>query len=83
VTIDSIALRTLAGSGQVTLTSTVVPIELSNLRPGEATHVPLRLKVPLGVLQFSIALKGTLTTGNLREPVVSRFSEEQALFIDQ
>ena len=82
VTIDSIKLRTLAGSGKVTLISTPAPMQLSNVRPGEATHVPVRLIVPPGVLRFSITLQGTLTTGNLREPVVSRFSEEHALFLE-
>jgi hypothetical protein len=81
ITVDSIMLRTLAGAGQATLTSPVLPIRLSNLRPGDSTSILLKLNVPLSVTWLSLTQQGTITSGNTRVPEVFRFSAGQALFL--
>ena len=65
-TISSVALRTLAGTGTVTLAN-LLPTELDTIGPGAAATVRLLLNVPSTVTRFSITEGGTLrdVTGKL------------------
>jgi len=58
--INVIALRTLGGSGRVTLTTPVLPLFLGDLAPGGSTAVPLSLTIPSTVMKFSITEAGNM-----------------------
>ena len=81
VTIDSITVQTLAGSGQATLISSPLPIRLTNLKPGDSITVFLKLNVPANAPRISITENGTITSGNSRAPETFKFSEAQSLFV--
>jgi hypothetical protein len=60
VSINQIALRTLSGTGTVTLTSPSLPAPVGNLAIGASTDVTLTLNVPATVTKFSVTESGTL-----------------------
>jgi hypothetical protein len=69
VTIDSLALRTLSGSGTVT-PATALPIAVGSLAPGQSTVVSIVVNVPDGVSRF-----GMIENGSAADPggAVSHF----------
>jgi hypothetical protein len=59
-TITQIVLKTLTGSGNVTLNSPALPITIGNLAVGASTTVQLFLNVPTTVKRFTITETGTV-----------------------
>jgi hypothetical protein len=59
--INQITLRTLSGSGTVTLTSPTVPVAVGSLAIGATTMVPLTFNVPSTVTRFSVTEGGTIS----------------------
>jgi hypothetical protein len=60
VNINQIAVRTLSGSGTVTLTSPAFPLAAGSLAVGSSTTVPLVFNVPSTVARFSLTESGNL-----------------------
>ncbi len=63
IAIESLALRTLSGSGQVSIDATrtpPLPIALPNLLVGQTTTLRIHLNVPASVKRFSITESGRL-----------------------
>jgi hypothetical protein len=60
VRINQIGLRTLSGTGTVTLTGPLLPVSAGNLSIGASTAVTLTLNVPATVKKFSLTEKGSL-----------------------
>jgi hypothetical protein len=60
VNINQITLRTLSGSGTVTLTSPALPLAVGPLAIGASTTVPLTFNVPGAVTRFSVTEAGTV-----------------------
>jgi FG-GAP-like repeat/Abnormal spindle-like microcephaly-assoc'd, ASPM-SPD-2-Hydin/FG-GAP repeat len=60
VSINQIALRTLSGTGTVTLSSPALPLSVGSLAIGASSNVTLTLNVPATVTKFSLTEKGTL-----------------------
>jgi len=58
--INRIDLRTLGGTGTVTLSTPTLPLSVGNLPPQASTNVTLTLNVPTTVTKFSLTEKGTL-----------------------
>ena len=58
--VNQILLRTLSGSGAVTLASPSLPVMIGSLDVGASTTVTLRLNVPATVTRFSITENGAL-----------------------
>ncbi len=77
ITLNQIALGTLAGSGQAALVSPTLPATMSNLQPGASTALTLELQVPTTVHKLELNENGTLqdTGGNVHE-----FSLGQVIF---
>jgi len=63
VNIKTIALRTLSGSGTVTLTSPTLPVAEGPLALGASVSVPLTFNVPSTVTRFSVTESGSLAYG--------------------
>jgi len=61
--INQVTVRTLAGSGTVTLTSPSIPATEGSLGIGASTNVTLIFDVPSTVTRFSITENGTLQDG--------------------
>ena len=60
VNINQITLRTLSGTGTVTLTSPTLPLAAGPLAIGASTSVPLTFNVPATVTRFSMTEGGTI-----------------------
>jgi photosystem II stability/assembly factor-like uncharacterized protein len=60
VSINNIALRTLSGSGTVTVAGLALPVAVGSLAAAASTTVTLVLNVPSTVSKFSISESGTL-----------------------
>jgi hypothetical protein len=60
VNINQITLRTLSGTGTVTLTSPSLPLAVGSLAIGAATTVPLAFNAPTTVTRFSVTEGGTV-----------------------
>jgi hypothetical protein len=60
VWIKQIGLRTLSGTGTVTLTGPLLPVSAGNLSIGASTAVTLTLNVPATVKKLSLTEKGSL-----------------------
>lgn len=58
VTIDSLVLRTVGGSGTVT-PATPLPIAVGSLAPGQSTIVSIVVNVPEGVTRFAMIENGS------------------------
>ncbi len=58
ITLNQIALRTLAGTGQATLTAPSLPLSVGNLQPGASTVVTLHVEVPDTVRRLAITEGG-------------------------
>jgi hypothetical protein len=74
--IDQIRVRTLAGTGAVTLAGPALPLDLPALAPGGRTTVRLRLNVPSGVTRFSVTENGRILDAG---GTAYRFSMGQAV----
>jgi hypothetical protein len=61
VNVNQITLRTLGGSGTVTLASPTLPLAVGTLAVGAATTVPLAFNVPSTVTRFSVTEGGTIS----------------------
>ena len=61
VVLSSIAIRTLGGTGTVTVASPTLPVTVGNLGVGGAGVVTLTFNVPTSVTRFSITETGTVT----------------------
>lgn len=59
-TVDQITLKTVIGSGSVTLNSPALPITIGNLAVGASSTVKLFLNVPSTVKRFTITETGTV-----------------------
>ena len=81
ISINSITVRTLGPGGPTTLTDPAIPVEITNLRPGQVAHVFLKLNVPLGVSRISLTQQGDMTSGAENAPSTFHFSEAQALIL--
>lgn len=77
VTLNQIALNSLAGRGQVRLISPTLPLAIGALQPGESTVLNLVLRLPRTVESLSLVEIGTLqdSSGN-----VYHFSPGQVIF---
>jgi hypothetical protein len=75
--IARIALRTLGGSGEVTVVSPALPLQIDALKPGSSTTINLQLSIPPFVTKLSITEEGTIDTG---VPAILRFSQGQVLY---
>jgi hypothetical protein len=60
VNVNQITMRTLGGSGTVTLTSPTLPLAVGTLAVGATTTVPLAFNVPSTVTRFSVTEGGTI-----------------------
>ncbi len=60
ISLGQIDFRTIAGTGNVTLSSPSLPIGLGSLAAGASTSVTLTLNVPSTVKEFSMTEQGTL-----------------------
>lgn len=74
ITLNQISLRTLSGSGDVTLISPL-PIAVGSLAPGETRTVTVTVQIPATVRRFALAENGSFQTGN----ATYQFSEGQAI----
>jgi hypothetical protein len=74
ITISSVSLQTLAGSGQATVKSPAMPILIKGLAPGDSANVILNLNIPRGITKLKITAQGSAAT----QPI--RFSNEQVLY---
>lgn len=66
VNINQITLRTLSGTGTVTLASPALPAALGPLAVGASLTVPLTLNVPATVTRFSVTETGTLVDASAK-----------------
>ncbi|MGI8671858.1 MAG: endonuclease/exonuclease/phosphatase family protein, partial [Luteitalea sp.] len=76
VVVDSVAFRTLAGTGTVTLAGPALPLSLGVLAPGSGVTRTLQLNVPATVTRFAIAEGGAYQTA---AGAAQRFSSTQAV----
>jgi hypothetical protein len=76
ITLNQIALRTLAGTGDANLLSPSVPLAVGRLQPLQSTVVTLQLQVPAGVKKLSLKEDGTAQDGG----TVYHFSSGQVIF---
>ena len=60
VRFDTIVLRTLSGSGTVTVLSPAVPTSLGTIPAGQSVNVVVTLSVPATVSRFTITENGSL-----------------------
>lgn len=60
ININQITLRTLSGSGTVTLSSPALPLAVGSLAIGATTTTPLAFSVPSTVARFSVTEGGTI-----------------------
>ena len=77
INLTSIALRTLAGSGQATLLNSDVPMQAGGLVPGDSTEVILKLNVPPGITKLGIIEAGSVDLG---QPQLVQLSDGQVLY---
>jgi hypothetical protein len=77
ITLDQIALRTLAGRGDAVLFAPTIPVTVGNLRPGASTVVTLELQVPTTIRKLALSENGTLQDGGA---TVHQFSLGQVVF---
>ena len=75
--ITKLTLRTLAGSGNATVESPAVPVDVGTLSPGAITKIMVHLSVPSTVKKLSLTENGTVETGEL---VPYKFSLGQVIF---
>ena len=73
---DSVAFRTLAGTGVVTLAGPFVTLSLGMLAPGASVTRTLQLNVPASVTRFAISEGGAYQTA---AGTAQRFSSTQAV----
>jgi D-serine deaminase-like pyridoxal phosphate-dependent protein len=60
VNINQVTLRTLSGTGTVTLSSPTLPLAVGSLAIGATTTVPVAFNVPSTVARFSVTEGGTI-----------------------
>jgi hypothetical protein len=77
ITLDQIALRTLAGTGEALLFAPTLPVTVGNLRPGASTVLTLELQVPTTIRKLALSENGTLRDGRA---TVRQFSLGQVVF---
>jgi hypothetical protein len=77
ITLNQIALRTLAGRGDAALFAPTIPVTVGNLRPGASTVLTLELQVPTTIRKLALSENGTLQDGGA---TVHQFSLGQVVF---
>lgn len=80
VTISNVVLKTLAGSGEVTLASPSLPSVIGNIPAGGIRSISLLVRAPQGVSKFSVAEQGSV-----KDPsgIKSAFSGSQVVYTKQ
>lgn len=76
ITLNEVALRTLAGAGQAVLISPQMPLSVGSLQPGQSTVIALELQAPVAQLRFALTENGTLQD---QSGTVYRFSFGQVI----
>jgi len=66
VTVSNIILKTLAGSGDVTLVSPSLPLTVGNVPAGGKTTISLLVNAPQGISKFSIAEQGSVNSNGVK-----------------
>ncbi len=77
ITLTSITLSTLAGSGQATLLNSSMPMLLGDLVRGDSTEVVLKLDIPPSITKLSITEAASADMG---QPQLVQLSQGQALY---
>lgn len=77
ITLNQIALRTLAGAGKAGLFAPSLPVTVGNLQPGASTVVTLELQVPTTLRKLALTENGTFQDAG---GTVYQFSPGQAIF---
>jgi hypothetical protein len=63
IEINSIALRTEAGSGQATMVSPSLPVRMQGLAPGDSNNVIVTLDIPTGITKLEVVEQGSAHFG--------------------
>jgi hypothetical protein len=77
-TMSQLTLKTLTGTGSVTVNSPALPLNIGNLAVGASTTVQLFLNIPSTVKRFSVTENGTVQN-SLAQPF--SFSTSQQLLV--
>ena len=77
ITLNQIALRTLAGRGEAELFAPTLPVIVGKLQPGESTVVTLELQVPTTIRKLALSEHGTFQNAR---GTVYQFSHGQVVF---
>ena len=75
--ISNVALRALAGTGEVRLVEPAFPVHIDTLAPGAFSTISLTLDMPQSVKKLAITESGTVNNG---ESLPYQFSLGQVIF---
>lgn len=79
LSIDSITLGAAGGFGQLSLDTQSLPIQITNLKPGESTSVKLKVLAFSGQSNMTMTVKGLIINGSTAAATPTRFSETAPL----